>query len=337
MIKQVFSLDDFVTLSREEEDLLAFGHASIADALGVNKRTIEDAGVPVPASIYEGDSWRDEFRQMVNSARNARFDLIALEMSTFSPVVADAALQESRAIRRIDALFDQMGNDFCCVDTQSMISSLAQEVAGRADASVANWLGYARIGVNALSFVHPVAGMAANFGLNKLEPADAVDTNPDEESTVLLYARLLLACQGPLEVDDAQSCVSKAIRDIRAALDEGGSDRSNRLSGADKRSTSASPASLLALLDRFNQISTAESSEDLIGDLAGMQLSQAMRIAASLGATCEIEDAIPRGGTAQRMIFNQDNWLVVRQEETGLAGSRRLKLYALKRGESPRK
>ena len=352
-----FSLRDYIDLTPQEQATLAMGKLSVGILLDAGDRAIlrmvHDAEQCLADADVDSDSylgslragttgWRRAFEALaeVIASRPGRAGLLGIELSTSSSLVHAGELATSKALRRLDALMDCLGTDFCAADAQAAYFACMQEL----DPAGAKWLSVevlkgAKAAVGALAIFHPLLGGAASLGLDALGESRARTGTAEPVDGSEELARLIACCRYALEPVDR----ALAIRRARISLTSQIHETAVRLADDAERARLGQGTDALLVRERshatlisaLTQLSSMDESAPVAQDppnVEGMRLSDARRTLAAFGVAAEAADALKPGGNL-RQVWSESNWKVVSQEAVP---SGAVKLGVVKYGESYR-
>jgi hypothetical protein len=341
------SLQTFIELNPQEDAVLLLGQLATAYPLGLRRREAlrlvdERCGAAVSTGVdgfafvdsleEGGHAWRRTFETAVGQLSGVgRAGLIAIELSTNSPVLGPDELTSSVSLRRLDALLDTMGVEFSAADAQGAVVATLAELdpawASRfSDETLVRMKGAAEATATALTMFHPLLGGAAQVGVGLL--AGGQDAAGGDQAPTLIdgadcIARAIACCRFVLEPEEAKEVASKARGILTAELSGATADLNRQAQRARMGSGPSVSGSLkqaerrhrmlIAALDLFLEVDPEPSTTVDTPDLVGMRLSDARRTLAAFGIEATAVDGLRPNG-ASRAIWSEGNWRVAHHE-----------------------
>jgi hypothetical protein len=216
----------------------------------------------------------------------------------------------------MDAVLDLLDVQTCSanmqVEFESTMAAIADGTAAGVD-QVRYAARKARPFAEMLSIVHPVAGMAANYGLGRLSGegnavADAMQDTDSREVGQL--ARVVMACRFALGECEQKESIRMVRDGILADLRSLDSDPSAGPSDPQRSRLLTSALGMVSeLIDGDNL------GVDDMPNLVGRNLAEAKRMLTALGLAFTITDDLAPNGVG-RMIMADANWRIVTAEQS---------------------
>lgn len=333
-----FSLDRYLSMPATEQALLLAGQVAVASALeDPDWESIDDAldrfdflveqlgadGMDMAdfiESLRAGThSWRTMLAEHPLVGEEVSLRALTMELCTTSCIADDEDLRSSKAVRRLDCIFDILELSWCADDVNGVYAEAGEVLLGEAKT---DWVPGAVSGAKRvaefLSYFHPVAGIAASAAL-QLVPgeAEAAGAYGPEDLARLLAICALIGQDEDARASRAAEALSALTRDVDRT-----SRRIERLLSRDGDLNQPKVQSLLAL-QRYQAVAVGllkDWSADQAGPLAshvpsalGQRLPEAKAMLGAAGVEVVSVDDV--NVASPRLIMSESNWVVVRQDD----------------------